>query len=568
MKVSDFIADYLARQGITYVFGVTGAHILWLIDSISRHPKLKFIPCAHEQGAAFAADAYSRFDGFGVALATSGPGAVNLLSGACSAYFDFTPMLLLTGQVATQQLGGRGMGIRQLGFQETPTVDIYRPVVKWAFQLLQPERVRLYLEFLLATAKKFPQGPVLLDVPDDVQRAEVDPEALAGCHALAEKPEREVDTAEASQLMAKAERPILILGAGARMPRALLGKFVGEMGFPVLTTWGGKDLLPWNHPLNFGTFGTCGPRTGNFAIQCADLVLSLGAKLGVQEVGQNQALFAPQAKKIVVDADIRELGKLDGLDALRLPMRARAFLEAVSGGWRRKDYPAWRGKLEGWRERYSVETEDWDVSPYRFIRALSQEAPPGCVVVTDAGATLVWMMQSWRVKDKQRVMSAFNHSPMGWALPAAIGAAEASNRPVICVTGDGSFLMNIQELATLSKLNLNVKVFVMDNLGYGIIRQTQDMWLEGRHFASSSEGGLGGIKVAKVASSFGLQSCQIGSNKSLPLLPRILAMPGPVVCQVSVDPRAKILARMAKGKTLADLWPELPPETLGKELSW
>jgi acetolactate synthase I/II/III large subunit len=550
IKVSDYIADFLSRH--TYhVFLVTGAHALHLVDSICRHPDVEAVCMAHEQGAAFAADAYARISRkLGVAMATSGPGAVNLLSGACSAYFDRVPLLLITGQVATAQFKG-DLSIRQRGFQETDVVNIFRPVTVSA-RLVDKEDIRWSLEQAVAWAKS---GPVLLDIPDDVQRAEVDPETAHRCaEVLPLYPQKRQNIEAVRLLLAQCRHPVVVMGAGVWAAHAvdLAWGFVESLGFPALLTWGGMDLLPWDHPLNMGGFGVCGPRAGNFAVQNADLVLCLGTRMDTHMTGPGE--FAPKAVKIVVDCDQGELDKFP-FPVVKINSDLKEFLLEM-GPVKTPDTSEWLAQIQEWREKYAIGPQPAKngLDPYGFILALSKAAGRGDIVVTDAGATLVWMMQTWRRKPWQRIISAWNHSPMGYALPGAIGAACAGpGRTVICLTGDGSFQMNIQELATLSRMSGRVKVFVIDNSGYGIIRQTQDTWLEGRHLASCPSGGLGSPDLEAVSRAYGLPTKVIDDDSVYPYLGESLDAPGPAVFIVKIDPEARIIQKLAKGKSLEDL---------------
>lgn len=290
MKLSDYIAKFLAGHGVTHAFGMSGGAAVHLFDSIDRQPGMRIISMTHEQGAAMAADGYARATGkIGVAVTTSGPGATNLLTGTCCSYYDSIPTLMLTGQVATHRLKGH-RGVRQLGFQETDVVAIFRSVTKYAVQLQDPSLVRYHLEKAYHTAFEGRPGPVLIDIPDNLQRAEIDPESLAGFTPdPGERPAAGLDAEVASLLglIGQAERPVLILGGGLKTPHVgeILGRCVDRLGIPVLLTWAGLDLLPADHPLRVGTFGVYGPRAGNFAVQNADLVIAVGTRLSQNLTG-------------------------------------------------------------------------------------------------------------------------------------------------------------------------------------------------------------------------------------------------------------------------------------------
>ena len=521
-----------------------------MIDSLSRHPKLKFVPCGHEQGAAFAADAYARVTRkVGVALSTSGPGAVNLLSGACSAYFDGIPVLFLTGQVASGQLKSPLVALRQLGFQETPVVGVFSHVTKVAWTVRHAYLVPDLLSDAWHYARQHRRGPVLLDLPDDIQRADINPENE---HLEPEDKIQPVDNLnDLLSCTAAAERPLVILGAGVwhshtvDMARA----FVEALGWPVLLSWGGMDLLPWDHPQNMGGFGTCGPLTGNLALLNADFVLALGTRLNPQMVPDPSIL---KGKLAIVDIDANELVRF--ADAVTIHAHLRDFFLVMADMKLPKwDFSAWLAQIQAWRQlRPITGAKDWDPNPYAFLRALSDASEETDIVLTDAGATLAWVMQTWHKKGVQRIISSWNHSPMGWALPASMGAAFAGlGRRVICVTGDGSFNMNAQELGVLAKHNLWLKVFVMDNQGYGIIRQTQDMWLERRHFASTKEE-LGLPDIEALALAYGVPALILTGPDDWKLLPELYLWrkSGPAIFRVLIDPKARIDHKTGRSKDL------------------
>lgn len=569
MKASDYIAEFLAQAGVSHVFGLTGAHALHLIDSIARHPSLTFVPCLHEQGAAFAADAYARISGkLGVVVSTSGPGAVNLLSGACASYFDSIPVLFLTGQVASNQLKGNSE-VRQKGFQETDVLGIFSPVTK-AFDRITPASLSRYLAGSLRIAFRRAlgdrPGPVLLDIPDDVQRADISV-PLPSISSSTIVPKESPDLSGLWNAFQSAQRPLVVMGAGVRIAgcQAEAQRFIDRLGPPALLTWGGMDLLPASHSLNMGGFGTCGPKAGNLALSQSDLILILGARIGAQNTGSQP--FAPQARKIMVDIDPHELARFvqewPGMGALCCGLRefffeANSFITLRPAWVKFPVWASWRDQLAAWRKEYPVgpgcpdDGKQKGLDPYVFIQALSDAAGPGDIIITDAGATLCWTMQTWQVKEGQRLISAWNHSPMGYAVPAAIGAAVAApNKRIIVITGDGSFQMNAQELATIGRLNLNVHIFVLDNGGYGIIRQTQDTWLEGRHAASEN---LGLPNSGQVAAAYCLPHQTLFNRWALAGdLADYIDSPGPKCLRVMIRPDARIVPKLGPGQKLEEI---------------
>jgi acetolactate synthase-1/2/3 large subunit len=574
MKLSDYVASFLAKQGIRHVFAITGGASVHLIHSVADTPGITYVCPAHEQAGAMAADAYSRMTrNLGAAISTSGPGATNLITGICCAYYDSVPVIYLTGQVATFRSKGN-LGVRQIGFQETDTVDICRPITKYAVRVDDPKKIRYEMEKACYLARFGRPGPVLIDLPDDVQRAQVSPEELEPFIPEPETKDHsklEEQVAQAIVLLERAKRPVIILGWGVRLARAdeEAIEFVERLGFPVAPTWAMLDLLPSSHPLVAGAFGTHGTRYGNFTVQNADLVLAIGARLDSRETGSPPTTFAREAKKIVVDTDPYELGKFgaQGLSIdLLIHADAKEFLQAMNQqlvGMAKQDISQWTQRIVAWKNKYPICPPEYyeqeEVNPYVFVKTLSTELAEGDVVVVDASSPVAWTMQSLEAKPNQRWIHAFNNSPMGYALPASIGACFAlDGRRVICVTGDGSMLMNIQELATVIRHQLPIKIFLLNNHGYSMIQQTEDQWLGSRYIASSVEGGLAFPDFIEVAQAYGYKTVTIARNSELSAQIReVLDSEGPVFCNVEIPPYHRAFPIVKFGRPLEDQEPLL-----------
>lgn len=580
MKLTDYIAQFLVGQGVKHVFLITGSAMVHMIDSLGRTDGIEFICVQHEQAAAMAADAYSRITGnIGVCATTSGPGATNLITGTCCSYYDSIPVLCLTGQVPMTQVKD-GYDVRQIGFQETDVVSVFESITKLAVRLDKPMDVRATLELAVCLAKHGRPGPVLVDIPDDVQRAEIDADGLAAMpdyQAQRYQTRKVINPAVLQgvvELVKESQRPVVILGNGVRLAHAEdeAIRFVESMGFPVALTWAVLDMLPHNYPLNIGNFGVTGERGTNFAVQNADLILAVGTRLDTHEVGNDASLFARGAKKIIVDIDWGELDKYPsrGMVAdVLVEADVWGFISAMASaieGIKMPDVEPWLTRIREWRARYPLCPPEYHrqkryVNPYVFMEALSEQCGEGDIVITDAGATLTWTMQGFRCKRNQRLFSAFNHSPMGYAFPAAIGAAFACGHRVICTTGDGGFQMNIQELATVVRHNLPIKIFVLDNRGYGMVRQTQDTWLGSRYYATSEEGGLALPDLMKIARAYGIDVGRIRGHKHLAdQIKYVLNYDGPVLCCVDIDPKATIVPKVTVGRPLEDSAPLLDRE--------
>lgn len=572
MKLSDYVAAFLARQGIRHVFAVSGGASLHLIHSVADADGVTYVCPMHEQAGAMAADGYARVtNGLGAAIATSGPGATNLITGVCSAYYDSVPVLFITGQVSTFRNKG-DTGVRQIGFQETDSTDMFRSVTKYATRVDRPERIRYELEKACHLARSGRPGPVLVDIPDNVQRAIIDPDALEGFGpppAPVDDAELREQVARCAELIHRAERPVLVLGWGVRLAGAgdLALAVAERLGLPIAPTWAVADVIPADHPLHIGTFGTHGTRFANFAVQNADLILSVGSRLDTKATGSPPATFARGAKRVVVDIDPCELGKFAryGLHIdLPIAADAGAFLTELAAAPPRPPSAEWLARIADWKQRYPVCADAYhdepDVNPYVFVKALSRACAEGELIFLDTGCTLAWMMQAFDFKRGQRLYHDWNNTAMGWAVPASVGASLAlDRRPVVCVTGDGSLQMNIQELATVIRHNLPIKIFLLNNHGHGMIQQTQEQWLGSRFHASSVEGGLADPDYLALARAYGFPVTNIARPAELADgIARVLAADGPQFCHVEVPAHHRVIPQVKFGRPNEDPEPLLP----------
>ena len=574
MKVSDYIARFLRDQGVKHVFAITGGASVHMIDSIAKTTGIEYICPQHEQAGAMMADAYSRATGnLGVAISTSGPGATNMITGVCGAYYDSVPVLFLTGQVATFRLKG-DRGIRQLGFQETDTVEIFRPITKYAAIIKDPLKVRFELEKALHIAKSGRQGPVVLDVPDDLQREEINPDEL---ESFIPPKEIRVEVSfdekidQCIDLINKAQRPVIVLGWGVRLSKAEeeARKFLGLLEIPVLLTFAMRDFIPSNDPLLIGSFGSHGTRHGNFAVQNSDLVLVVGSRLDSRKSGSPTHDFARGAKKIVVDIDQNELNKFKGLGIevdILLNADCKSFFERMnekSEKLQPVDISSWTQKIDDWKKRFPVCSPEYfnerEINPYVFVKSLSSVLEEGDIIVSDTGCGLVWMMQGFDFKKGQRFFHAFNYTPMGWALPASIGACFSSaKKRIICITGDGGLQMNLQELATVMRHKLPIKIFLVNNHGYSMIQQTQDQWLDSKYEAATVDCGLAFPDFEKLAFAYGYRVVTVIENKGLEgKLREVVNNDDPVFCNIEFKPDSRVIPQVKYGRPLEDAEPLL-----------
>lgn len=580
MKVSDYIIDYLVSLKIRHVFLITGGAIAFIVDAFHGRKDIQYVCVAHEQAGAMAAEAYSRVGpGMGAAMVTSGPGATNLITGICCAWFDSIPVLYISGQVNTFEQKGKSK-VRQVGFQETDIVDIVKPITKFAAQVDKAENIRYFLEKATYIAKSGRPGPVLLDIPQNLQRVEIDPKKLKGFIAKeVEKMDSElsIKIKESLSLIEKAERPVILAGGGIRLANGVdeIRKFVELLQFPLVTSWSGFDLFPSNNPLRVGEIGVYGNRGANFTVQNADLLISIGSRLDTRQTGGKPETFARAARKIIVDVDQSELDKRRGLSPdIAINCDAKEFLDLMI-----KEIPQikkpnisnWVKRAMEWKKKYPAVLpqyykEKGYVNPYVFIKTLSEMLDHNAIIIPDDGGNLTWAMQAFELKEGQRLFSAFGNSPMGYAFPAAIGASLAlGKKEIICIDGDGSLQINIQELQTLVFNKLPIKIFVLNNHGYGIIKQFQELYLNSRLEASGY--GYSCPDFIKIGRAYGLKAVSIKSHRGLrKKIKQVLDVRGPVLCNVLLKDDQKIIPKLQFGKPIEDLSPFLKREEFKKNM--
>ena len=586
IKLSDFVMNFIAAKGVRHVFMLPGGGCMHLVDSLGRHPQLQFVCNLHEQACAIASDAYAQYsNNIGVALVTTGPGGTNTLTGVAGSWLDSIPVLFISGQVKRADLAAL-RGVRQMGFQEIDIVSLVRPITKYAVMVTDPETIRYHLEKAVWSAQSGRPGPVWIDIPLDVQAAMVEESALPAFNAQEiEKPgtsalERQVT--ESLDLLRASERPVILVGNGVRLSGAVneFYRLIDLLQVPVLTTWKTIDLLPERHSLYVGRPGAVGQRGANFVQQNSDCMLILGARLDFGQTGYNHANFARAATRIMVDVDPKEIEKM--MTRIHVPVcsDARAFLREFlrqSSNYEFKDRSGWLERCKEWQAKYPVvlpeywEEQDY-VNQYVLIDVIS-EAMSGedLLVPGSSGACSEVTMQAFRVKQGMRIFNSEGLGSMGFGLPAALGGCVASGgKRTISIEGDGGFFMNIQELETVSRLNLPIKFFVLNNTGYGSIRATQRNYFQGRYVGSSRQSGLTLPSITKIAESYGIWNCTLENmNRLREKVEEILGRQGPVVCEVMVSPDAGTMPKLSSAqkpdgsmvsRPLEDLWPFLDRE--------
>ncbi len=580
MKVADFVINYLGEYGIKDAFVVSGAANAYLIDAFTRTDKIRYVAMMHEQAAGFAAEGYAKISGKpGLAIATSGPGGMNLVTPIGNCFYDSVPSIFLTGQINADFLR-KDPSIRQVGFQETDIVSIVSPIVKYAKLIRNPEEIKFELEKALYIAQEGRPGPVLLDIPQNIQNKEIDPEKLVGFNREIAKKSYNVEVVREKVRrylddLSRAKRPVLLIGGGVRTGNAveLLLQVGRVLKIPMFPTWNAIDVVTSDYEFYGGRIGTYGGRGRNFGIQNTDLLLSIGSRISGRITGGNTKSFARAAKKYLVDVDealVQQKWQEVPFDE-NIFCDAKLFLEILNEELKGKPLPdttSWTAQVMTWKEKYDpVRKEYYEqkafVNPYVFIRKFSELMNKNDILAADCGGNIVVTNQALETKQGQRYFSNNGNSPMGFSFAGAFGAecAAESDQKTFCIIGDGGFNMNIQELQTLITYGSKLKTFIINNHVYGIIRAFQETNVEGRYEASGPKGYVAPDFV-KIAEAYGVKTITIKNNEELESkLKEVIAYDGPVVCDVDCGDWMTYEPRIFGWKTpIEDMYPYLPRE--------
>lgn len=558
MRVADYIVDRLYKAGAEKSFLITGGMIMHLTDALLTHGKQKFVCCHHEQSATMAAEAYGRYTGkLGVAYVTAGPAALNTLTGVVGAFVDRAPCIVVAGQSKVSQ--AKVTKPRQFALQGFNTLPIFEQVTKYAVMLEDVTKVKYEVEKCIHIAMAHPVGPVWIECPIDIQAASFDPDDYDGyvppvqIDPLNSEFERQVEAA--AQAIKSSKRPFFLLGAGVRLAEAVekTRSLVEKIRVPVLTSRLGMDLIEHESPFFVGRPGTYGDRAANFTIQNADLMIVLGCRLSVGLIGYDYQNFAPHAQKIVVDVDPLELEKPSIVPDLAICGDVGAFVDRLSlklDGFVMKNIN-WLDKTQEWKRCYPVDLPEYaeeknGINSYHFMTLFSEKMKEDDLFVLDTGSCFHVHAQAFRVKHGQRHIITGGLSTMGY-MPGAIGVAAAScGKDVYCVTGDGSIQMNLQELETIVHNSLPVKIIVLNNNGYLLIRHSQNNFMEGRLIGESAATGVSFPDMEKISAAYGIPFVRISSTSELDeKLNAVINQVGPIVCEVMTPENQLLIPRVA-----------------------
>jgi acetolactate synthase-1/2/3 large subunit len=569
IRVADYIARTVANNGIRHVFMVPGGGAMFLNDAFGSEPRIHCVFNHHEQACAMAAEGYARITNkIGVINVTSGPGSVNALNGVYGAWTDSIPLLIISGQVKKETLMASYdlPGLRQLGDQEVDIIRMVKGITKYSQLVLDPSSIRYHLEKAIFLAGSGRPGPCWLDIPIDVQSALIDDQELAPYDNTVDMItfDKVVIFRQARlvlEMLQNSKRPVILAGTGVRLAGAIeiFHHVINKLGIPVTTAWT-HDLIASDDPLFCGRPGSIGTRAGNFVVQNADVLLIIGTCMNIRQVSYNYSEFAKHAYRIQVDVDPLELKKpITDLD-LPIISDAKIFLETLgecinSEGWVKK-HEKWLNWCKERLIKYPAVLPEQRIykgaiNPYYFIETLFDCLEEDDVVVVGNGSACVMSFQAAKIKMGQRLFSNSGSASMGYELPAAIGAAIASNgNRVICLAGDGSIQMNLQELQTIYRYQLNIKVFVLNNNGYLSIRTTQKNFF-GRFVGESPQSGLTLPDIVRVTQAYGLYSLRISDPDLRAKIISFLDRPGPGLCEVILDPNQTFEPRLSS-KRLPD----------------
>jgi len=592
MRLADYVIKFLEEKKIKTVFTVSGGGSIFLCDALQKAKKLNYVSCHHEQAVSFAAESYSRIKNKpGAAIITTGPGGTNCTTGVACCWIDSVPTMFISGQVYLNQTIGNS-GLRQVGVQEFDIVSMVKSSTKYAVIVKDPKEIKFHLEKAYYLSLEGRPGPVWVDIPANIQNAEINPKKLKGFeikkkkknkHDLDEKIKR------VAKLLTQYDRPLLHLGQGVKIAggETYLRKLLNNCQIPFALTWNASDLIESNHPNYIGRPGAFAERGTNFIIQNCNLYIALGTRLPFMVTGYNAKDFARNAKKVMIDIDKIEVNKTNVNIDLKICCDAKYFLKKLLKYLPKKlnlskKRQSWGKYCANIRKKYPIVLEKFKkqkktINSYVFIEKLSDILTKDDIVVTDMGLSFVGTHQAFKVKKGQKLFTNSGHAPMGWGLPAAVGAYYASmKKRIICITGEGGLQMNIQEFATIMHNKLPIKTFIYNNGGYLTIKQTQQLGFNSRIMGSNSKTGLSFPNYKKIAESHKIKYVKIANIKDFNKnIKKILIDSKPVICELMIDhnqeqmPKA-INKRMPDGSSVAtkyeDMYPFLPSREIKENM--
>ncbi|MDM5281346.1 thiamine pyrophosphate-binding protein [Paenibacillus silvae] len=554
IKVSDFIADFFVSKGVEHIFTITGGGAMHLNDSFGHHSNLTCIYNHHEQGSAIAAEGYTRFSGkIAPICVTSGPGGTNTLTGVLGGWLDSIPMFIISGQVKRETtIWSTDVPLRQLGDQEFNIVDCVQSMTKYAYMITDPLDIKYHLEKAWFLCQNGRGGPVWLDIPLDIQAALIELDDLIGfdCSEVDKKENPQYDetlTGVIVEKLKRAARPVILAGSGVRLSGSYVEflELIEKLNIPVVTAWNSHDLLWDEHQVFCGRPGTVGTRGGNFIVENSDVLFVLGSRLNIRQISYNYKTYAQHAYKIIVDIDENELKKPTISPDLPIHANVKDVISNLNGVVRTEDFTHHQEWLSWCREvnaKYPAVLPSYylkkaPINPYVFIDELFDKLVEDECIIAGNGTACVVTFQAAKIKKGQRLFTNSGCASMGYGFPAALGAAVAQKgKRVICLDGDGSFQMNIQELQTVVYNQLNMKIIILNNNGYHSIRQTQNNLFKPPLIGVSEGNGLSFPNLEKLAYAYDVPYVRVDQvDGAAEALSTFLSYEGPVICEVMLD---------------------------------
>ena len=564
MKLSDYIVDFLVQKGVTDVFGYPGGSVTNLMDSFRKRNDIEAHVVYHEQAAGFAACSYAvTHNTIGAAYATGGPGATNLITAIGHAYYESIPLMCFTGNVNTYEMHG-DMPIRQKGFQESEIVKTVTPLVKFSVCIKNTDEIRYYLEKAYTYAMSGRKGPVLIDLPMNILREQVEPYRLKTFVPEYENSDDAVliNFIDTFKLLIKnSSRPCLILGNGAKCENCVtqLSDFIKKFNIPYVTSMIAFDILPHND-YYFGFIGAYGHRTANIIASKSDLIISIGSRLDIRQVGAKRENFAPNARILRIDVDAGELSYKVHDDEISFCLDAGRAMSALNEVDLIKDFTEWLQVCGIIKER--LNSLDKTI-PNEYMARIGELIPEDVVISTDVGQNQVWVAQSLNIKDKQKVLFSGGMGSMGYALPASIGAYYGSCRKKsICICGDGGLQMNIQELQYVIREQIPIKIIVFNNYALGMIRHFQEMYFDNIPYQTKKEGGYLSPSFVNIANGYGIRSVRISNIEEIRNLKDVLCDDESILIEVCIDEDTYIHPKLEFGKPNYDQQPLIDRDML------
>lgn len=546
-KVSDYIAKELVNHGVRHVFMISGGGAMHLNDSLGKHPQIEYVCNHHEQASAIAAEGYARINHkLAVVNVTTGPGGINALNGVFGQWTDSVPTLYISGQVKYETTldSVSGLNLRQLGDQEVDIISMVKPITKYAEMVKNPKDIKKILQKAIHLATSGRPGPTWIDIPINIQGAMINEDELESYKVENPAPQK-IEIRKILELLSSAKRPVIVAGRGIRISEQVenFSKLIDKTKIPFVSTFNNADIGETANPFSMGMIGSVGQRAGNFVLQNADVVLFLGTRNNIRQISYNWEMYVRKAKKIIVDIDEAELRKPTVTPDIAVCADLKDLLPQLLSEVNFAAKDDWVKWCQVRKDKYSpAKNPEYKksfgrINPYEFMQVLTNSSKEGDAIIAGNGTACVALFQAGIVKKNQRIFWNSGNASMGYDLPASIGACFARDKKdVICIAGDGSIMMNLQELQTIKHYNLPIKIFVLNNNGYSSIRQTQRNFFGEKLVACSSESGVSTPDFTKVATAFELPSVKIEKGddiqKSIAL---VLANKGPIICEVMLD---------------------------------